>query len=53
MNTGKIPESIEVYKLNIDAFPDSSSVYSSLGAAYMKKGDNENAEEMLKVLQTK
>jgi tetratricopeptide (TPR) repeat protein len=40
---GKITEAIEVYKLNVQAFPESFSTYNSLGVAYMRNGDNENA----------
>jgi len=43
MNSGKIPEAIEVFRLNVDLFPESSNVYDSLGEAYMKSGDDENA----------
>jgi tetratricopeptide (TPR) repeat protein len=43
MNMGKIPEAIEVFKLNAGLFPHSSNVYDSLGEAYMKNGDKENA----------
>jgi len=43
MNMGKIPEAIEVFKLNVEAFPRSSNVYDSLGEAYMKSEDKQNA----------
>jgi CubicO group peptidase (beta-lactamase class C family) len=36
-------EAIEVFKLNVEAFPDSWNVYDSLGEAYMVKGDKELA----------
>jgi CubicO group peptidase (beta-lactamase class C family) len=36
-------EAIEVFKLNVEAFPDSWNVYDSLGEAYMIKGDKELA----------
>jgi Flp pilus assembly protein TadD len=40
---GHIPEAIEVFKLNVEAFPGSSNVYDSLGEAYFKNGDTKNA----------
>ena len=39
----KLSEAIEIFKLNIEFFPDSSNVYDSLGEAYMLHGDIENA----------
>jgi len=39
MNNGNISEAIEVYKLNVELFPQSSSVFNSLGEAYMKNGE--------------
>jgi CubicO group peptidase (beta-lactamase class C family) len=38
-----VDEAIEVFKLNVEAFPASSNVYDSLGEAYMIKGDKELA----------
>jgi glyoxylase-like metal-dependent hydrolase (beta-lactamase superfamily II) len=43
MGSGKIDEAIEVFKLNIDAFPKSWNVYDSLAEAYITKGINELA----------
>ena len=43
LNSGKVPEAIEVFKLNVELFPGSSNVYDSLGEAYMKSGDKEKA----------
>jgi len=43
MNSGEIREAIEVFKLNVEVFPNSFNVYDSLGEAYMKNGDKENA----------
>jgi len=43
MNRGKIPEAIEVFKLNVAVFPQSFNVYDSLGEGYMKQGDKQNA----------
>jgi tetratricopeptide (TPR) repeat protein len=39
MNNGYISEAIEVYKLNAEVFPQSFSVFNSLGEAYMKNGE--------------
>jgi CubicO group peptidase (beta-lactamase class C family) len=35
----KIPEAIAIFRLNVEAFPNSSNVYDSLGEAYMAAGD--------------
>ena len=43
MNSGNIAEAIEVLKLNVEAHPESANVYDSLGEAFMKNGDKENA----------
>ena len=34
---------IEMFKLNVDAYPQSSNVYDSLGEGYMIRGDKELA----------
>jgi tetratricopeptide (TPR) repeat protein len=39
----KIREAIEVFKLNVEAYPRSFNVYDSLGEAYMANGDTELA----------
>jgi CubicO group peptidase (beta-lactamase class C family) len=39
----KIREAIEVFKLNVEAYPKSFNVYDSLGEAYMANGDTELA----------
>lgn len=39
----KVKEAIELFKLNVEAFPQSSNVYDSLGEAYMINGDKELA----------
>jgi putative intracellular protease/amidase/predicted negative regulator of RcsB-dependent stress response len=38
-------EAIDVFKLNVAAFPQSGNVYDSLGEAYMKIGENRKAIE--------
>ncbi len=35
----KLKEAIEIFKLNVEMFPQSSNVYDSLGEAYMVNGD--------------
>lgn len=39
----KVRGAIEVFKLNVEAYPQSASVYDSLGEAYMMDGDKELA----------
>ncbi|UCE08746.1 MAG: tetratricopeptide repeat protein [bacterium] len=43
INQGKIKEAIEIFKLNVEAYPESWNVYDSLGEAYMNDGDKEFA----------
>jgi len=53
INQGKYKEAIRVLQLNVEAYPESSNVYDSLGEAYMKNGDKapaiENYEKSLKL----
>ena len=53
INQGKFKEAIRVLQLNVEAFPQSSNVYDSLGEAYMRNGDKapaiENYEKSLKL----
>ncbi|HEX5733652.1 MAG TPA: serine hydrolase [Blastocatellia bacterium] len=39
----RIDEAIEVLKINVEDYPDSSNAYDSLGEAYEMKGDKEQA----------
>ena len=39
----KIGEAIAIFKLNVEAYPQSFNVYDSLGEAYMINGDKELA----------
>jgi tetratricopeptide (TPR) repeat protein len=39
----KVKEAIEIFKLNIETYPQSANVYDSLGEAYMKSGNKELA----------
>ena len=42
-NAGRIDDAITLFKLNVEDYPKSANVYDSLGEAYEKKGDKENA----------
>ncbi len=39
MNAGKIPAAIEIFKVNVESFPESANVYDSLAEAYMNNGE--------------
>lgn len=43
MGAGKLKDAIEVFKLNVEDYPQSANVYDSLGEAYLKDGDKELA----------
>ncbi|MEJ2546174.1 MAG: tetratricopeptide repeat protein, partial [Calditrichaceae bacterium] len=43
MQGGKIADAIELFKLNVLAYPESANTYDSLGEAYMINGDKELA----------
>jgi len=45
MQTGKMGEALEIFKLNVELYPKSANVYDSLGEAYFKKGEKEKAIE--------
>ena len=54
LQSGKVTDGIEVFKLNVDMFPNSSNVYDSLGEAYMTNGDKKLAiDNYKKVLELK
>ena len=40
---GKVAEAIEIFKLNVEAYPDSWNAYDSLAEAYMTQGQKELA----------
>lgn len=37
----RIEEAVEIFKMNVEDFPNSANAYDSLGEAYMTKGDKE------------
>ncbi len=43
LNQGHISEAIEIFKLYVEAYPQSFNAYYNLGEAYMKSGDKQNA----------
>jgi tetratricopeptide (TPR) repeat protein len=43
MGMSKLDAAIEIFKLNTEAYPNSSNVWDSLGEAYMNKGEKELA----------
>lgn len=43
VNTKRVKEAIEVFKLNVETYPQSENVYDSLGEAYVVNGDKELA----------
>ncbi len=48
LGTKNIKAAIEIFKLNVEAYPESFNVYDSLGEAYMINGDDELAIENYK-----
>jgi len=48
LRDGKAKEAIEILKLNVEAYPQSSAAYSSLGEAYLAAGQKELAIQALK-----
>lgn len=43
LQTGKKKEAIEIFKINVEAFPKSGNAYDSLGEAYLKDGNTKLA----------
>ena len=43
LRDGKIDEAIEIFRLNVEAYPGSANTYDSLAEAYLKKGNKEEA----------
>jgi tetratricopeptide (TPR) repeat protein len=53
MGKERYDDTIKIFQLNVELFPESANVYDSLGEAYMNKGDKklaiENYEKALKI----
>jgi Flp pilus assembly protein TadD len=45
LQAGQHPEAIELFKLNVEAYPTSANTYDSLGDAYLAAGQNEEARK--------
>jgi CubicO group peptidase (beta-lactamase class C family) len=43
LNENKLQAAIDVFKMNVEAFPNSGNCYDSLGEAFLKNGDKELA----------
>jgi len=43
MNRMEFREAVEIFKLNVELYPESANAYDSLGEAYWKAGDTEQA----------
>jgi tetratricopeptide (TPR) repeat protein len=43
MNSNRVSEAIEIFKINVERYPSSGNVYDSLGEAYMRNGDAKEA----------
>lgn len=43
LRTERVEDAIEIFKLNVDLYPESSNVYDSLGEAYMVHGETDLA----------
>ena len=48
LGEGKVKEAIEIFKLNVEAYPDSWNVYDSLGEAYLNNDNTKLAVENYK-----
>jgi tetratricopeptide (TPR) repeat protein len=48
LGNNKTSEAIEIFKLNVEAYPESWNVYDSMGEAYMKNGDKKLAKRNYK-----
>jgi tetratricopeptide (TPR) repeat protein len=43
LQTKNVSEAIEIFKLNVEAYPQAANTYDSLGEAYLAAGDKEHA----------
>jgi predicted alpha/beta superfamily hydrolase/thioredoxin-like negative regulator of GroEL len=48
MQSGKMTEALEIFKLNVELYPESANVYASLGEVYMIMGKTEKARKFYK-----
>jgi dienelactone hydrolase len=48
MGDNHLPEAIDLFKLNVTLYPESSNVYESLGDAYLKSGQKQLAADSFK-----
>ncbi|MCJ7581125.1 MAG: beta-lactamase family protein [Candidatus Aminicenantes bacterium] len=48
LKAGKVEEAIEIFKLNVETFPESANTYDSLSDAYIRNKDIELAIEAVK-----
>jgi predicted alpha/beta superfamily hydrolase len=48
LQRGDIKNAIEVFKLNVELYPNSANAFDSLGEAYLKQGDKINATKNYK-----
>ena len=48
LGNNRTQEAIEIFKLNVEAYPDSWNVYDSMGEAYMKNGEKKLAKRNYK-----
>jgi tetratricopeptide (TPR) repeat protein len=48
MTDNHLPEAIDIFQLNVKNYPDSGSVYDSLGEAYIKSGQKQLAIDSYK-----
>jgi len=50
LRTGNLHAAVEIFRLNVEAFPPEWNVYDPLGEAYLKLGDKPGAIENYKKL---
>ncbi|MEI9921424.1 MAG: serine hydrolase [Bacteroidota bacterium] len=43
LNSGNVNDALKIFRLIVKAFPDSGNAFDSLGEAYLKAGDKQNA----------
>jgi tetratricopeptide (TPR) repeat protein len=48
MGNNHLPDALELFKLNVTLYPESSNAYNSLGEAYLKSGQKQLAIESYK-----